>query len=105
MYAIRSYYVLDGIQLDHANYLFATSSGLLNLNLETGDFTTFLGSDIEDCKSIQKINTKTLLVTLSSGVAVIEYEELDQRRITSYNVCYTKLLRTSVLSEKNGCQR
>ena len=69
---------LDGIQLDHANYLFATSSGLLNLNLETGDFTTVLGDAITNCKSIQKIDSRTLLVTQSFGVAVIEYEKLDQ---------------------------
>lgn len=69
---------LDGIQLDNVNYLFATSNGLLNFNIDTGNFTKLLGSEIKNCRSIQKIDNKTILVTLSFGVAVINYKVISQ---------------------------
>ena len=39
---------------------------------------SYYGDAITNCKSIQKIDSRTLLVTQSFGVAVIEYEKLDQ---------------------------
>lgn len=63
----------SGIQLDKTNYIFTTSIGLLEFNLDTEQFRNILKSEINYCASIIKINKNTLLATLLDGIATITF--------------------------------
>ena len=47
--------------------------------------------------SLGAAQSGTLGCIMLAGVACGEYKNLDEARITSYNVCYTKLLRSITL--------
>ena len=65
-----------GKQLDNFNYIFSTSIGLVNLNLETELFKRVLSDDIIYSNSILRVDDKTLLVTLLNGIALVEFDVL-----------------------------
>lgn len=73
----------NGIQLDNSNYIFATSIGLIEFNLDTEQFQNILKSDINYSTSIIKIDKNTILATLFRGIAIIN---LTDQRNFSYKI-------------------
>lgn len=67
--------ILNGLQLDETNYLLATSIGLLNFNSESKVFKKILKNEVNSCNSIVKIDSNTLLITLSQGLALVNYSK------------------------------
>lgn len=64
----------DGVQLDNDYFLFATSSGLTLFNANDKTFKGVLKNEIGFANSIISVGESTLVVSLSSGIAIIEYE-------------------------------
>ena len=88
MYAIRSYYAIDLLSKKAYRY-----SGQMGMEVEVSDnIPENLMADVEKYRSelIERI-------VENDDEAMSNY--LDGNRITSYNVCYTKLLRV-----KHYCQ-
>ncbi|WP_282135250.1 hybrid sensor histidine kinase/response regulator transcription factor [Seonamhaeicola maritimus] len=63
----------SGIELNNENYLFTTSVGLLQFNLQNKKFKQVLNDEINFSNYITKVNDNTLLVTLRGGIAFINY--------------------------------
>ncbi|MDO6760957.1 two-component regulator propeller domain-containing protein [Tamlana sp. 2_MG-2023] len=67
----------NGIKLDKNHYIFTSSSGLVVFNIKTKKFEKVLDNQISLSKpssSIIAIKDNKLLVTLNSGIAVINYK-------------------------------
>ena len=83
MYAIRSYYVKRVIS---ENEFECADNWNLTRDILKGFSFRLLGSDFEETQ-IEYFDYQNKIIRLSQSVLNIE------SRITSYNVCYTKLLR------------
>ena len=85
MYAIRSYYDATRRQ-DYQNKFYYINGAIYLVNVDF--FKTHL-------RFIQEQNTSFYIMPQENGIDIDEYNDLKRAeiRITSYNVCYTKLLR------------
>ncbi|SDE72816.1 Signal transduction histidine kinase [Pricia antarctica] len=82
------------VTLDGDHYVYATSKGLIGFSPESGQFQKILPSEIDFSRSITKITDNTLLVTLSSGIALISFKKEGKQ--------YTyDLLRINILNTYN----
>jgi signal transduction histidine kinase/DNA-binding response OmpR family regulator/ligand-binding sensor domain-containing protein len=68
-----------GNQLDASNYIFSTSIGLIHFNSDTEQFKRVVSDAIDYSNSIIQIDEKTLLVTLSKGIALVELELIQNK--------------------------
>ncbi|MBJ2173597.1 response regulator [Aureibaculum sp. A20] len=67
----------NGIYLENSNYIFSTSVGLILFNSETEYFQKISDIDINHSKSIIKIDNHTVLATLFKGIAIIEFNAIN----------------------------
>ena len=80
------------IKIKPDSFLFATSNGLFESNLEDGKFQSILENDIEFCRSVTSIGENLFLVTQRNGAAVVRYE-FDGTKLTY------RLIKKDVLPE------
>ncbi|WP_068472629.1 hybrid sensor histidine kinase/response regulator transcription factor [Saccharicrinis aurantiacus] len=65
----------DAIFLGQSNYLFASSRGIILFNIKTKEFTKIFKNQVARIAySLSKIDSSSLIVTLSRGVGVINYK-------------------------------
>ena len=85
MYAIRSYYVAAAVIAVPLAARLGLGSvlGYLLAGLVIGPITGLVGSDVEGLRHFGEFGVVMMLFLIGL--------ELEPRRITSYNVCYTKL--------------
>ena len=73
--------IYNGTKLDKNHYIFSSSSGLFIFNLLTKKFKSVLDNQFllsEPSSSIIPIKNNKLLVTLNSGIAVIDYKTIGE---------------------------
>ena len=80
MYAIRSYYVFIRLQVETNSFLFDTVQALLQKRLSPLPVFTY---EVDGIPHLLRVALKV-------------QHDIDAARITSYNVCYTKLLRVGL---------
>jgi signal transduction histidine kinase/DNA-binding response OmpR family regulator/ligand-binding sensor domain-containing protein len=64
--------------LDESNFIFATSNGLLQFNLERRSFYRPFPEDNLSCNSIIKVNEETLLTTAGVGIYIYSFNKNDK---------------------------
>lgn len=79
----------DGIALDEDNYVYSTSIGLVSFNLATKKFVKVLSKNINYSKSVLKLSKDKLLVTLETGVAIVDYKK--NKQSLQFKVSHTDL--------------
>ena len=104
MYAIRSYYVSDFLKAQLLKIFFADFIGHLDdadlaAHLALAGRNVFdLGTPVEllelpGVAVVVAVRYADVLQYAQAGYLAARGEQVEQLRITSYNVCYTKLLR------------
>ncbi|WP_298365756.1 two-component regulator propeller domain-containing protein [uncultured Lutibacter sp.] len=71
-----------GLKIDNEKYLFCASNGLELFNINTGKFQKVLHNKLEvntPTNDLVKVNRNTFLVTLNSGVALINYKPIEEK--------------------------
>ena len=78
--------------LNGSHYLYASSKGLISFSPESGQFQMILSHEIAFSRSITKTEDNTLLVTLASGIALINYKQIGTKH--AFEVLRNNLLNT-----------
>ena len=71
-----------GLKIDNEKYLFSASQGLELFNINTGKFQKVLHNKLDiniPTNEIVRVNKNTFLITLNSGVGIINYKPIEDK--------------------------
>ncbi|PHN94054.1 hypothetical protein CSC80_01460 [Maribacter sp. 6B07] len=66
--------IVGALNLKSNNFLFASTGGLFESNLEDGKFQQILPDEIPFCRSVTSIGENLFLVTQRNGASIVRYE-------------------------------
>ncbi|MGQ1909432.1 hybrid sensor histidine kinase/response regulator transcription factor [Marinifilum sp. RC60d5] len=67
----------DGVMLDDENYVFSAETGVFLFNLKKAKFTRLFEKQITSTTSIEKAAEGSLILTLGSGLIILDYKKED----------------------------